>query len=565
MAGDAASLRDAALAELDRGNSDESERLFDAAITAAGGDARMLNSAANAALRSDRVDRAITLFRRAHEADPASAEFAVNLAIALARSGDDRGALDLLTGNEGRAGAEPRYWSTRAVQERACGLIDEAARSYDRCLAIEPGHPRALHGRARIALERGEADATPRYVRATEAAPGDAMAWLGRAQALDAAGDSGGAQEVARVLVAQLPGWTEALALLAQLRRDAGDDDFAGHFADAHVADPTNRAIVEAWCAALAGGDCFVSAADAAARGRRAMPNDPVLAMLEAAHAGEAGDDSRAARIFGEFESGTFESDDPDLLVERARHALRLRLPEQAEMLAARAIAAIPGHIVAWALRGIAWRLTGDARHEWLHGQDGMVRSMAIDLDPGDLAEIAGVLDRLHDGAPQMLGQSVRGGTQTRGALFARMEPELHLVHAALMRGLERYRQGLPPADAAHPLLAHRDAPWRITGSWSVRLGGAGMHTTHIHPRGIVSSALYLCVPPADPADDRAGWLQLGAPPPGLRLDLDPQFEIEPRAGYFALFPSTLYHGVRPFGAGKRMSIAFDVTRTDAP
>jgi hypothetical protein len=37
---------------------------------------------------------------------------------------------------------------------------------------------------------------------------------------------------------------------------------------------------------------------------------------------------------------------------------------------------------------------------------------------------------------------------------------------------------------------------------------------------------------------------------------------IRPHVGRLALFPSTLFHGTRPFSAGERMTVAFDVVLT---
>jgi hypothetical protein len=134
-------------------------------------------------------------------------------------------------------------------------------------------------------------------------------------------------------------------------------------------------------------------------------------------------------------------------------------------------------------------------------------------------------------------------------------------LHNAIRATLEDYRAALPPRDDSHPLLRHRDAAWRLAGSWSVRLSGGGdFHTAHIHPQGIVSSALYLVVPPTQGGDPQAGWLEIGRPPPDLRVDLPPLATVEPEPGYLALFPSTLYHGTRPFAAARRMTVAFDVT-----
>ncbi|MFV0643580.1 MAG: putative 2OG-Fe(II) oxygenase, partial [Sphingomonadaceae bacterium] len=81
---------------------------------------------------------------------------------------------------------------------------------------------------------------------------------------------------------------------------------------------------------------------------------------------------------------------------------------------------------------------------------------------------------------------------------------------------------------------------------------------------GIISSALYVDLPDKNFLKDHAGWLQLGAAPPDMRLpELQPLFEIEPKIGRLALFPSTLYHGTRRFESGTRMTVAYDVALQD--
>lgn len=141
-----------------------------------------------------------------------------------------------------------------------------------------------------------------------------------------------------------------------------------------------------------------------------------------------------------------------------------------------------------------------------------------------------------------------------------RHETEVRSIEDSFRRAVQQYRDALPPRDEGHPLLRHRDLEWHFAGSWSIRVFGGGRHTEHIHPQGLLSSAAYFVVPTVDPAGDpQAGWLELGRPPPDLRLDLPPLFAIKPVPGRCALFPSTLYHGTRPFGAGKRMTVAVDV------
>ena len=75
---------------------------------------------------------------------------------------------------------------------------------------------------------------------------------------------------------------------------------------------------------------------------------------------------------------------------------------------------------------------------------------------------------------------------------------------------------------------------------------------------GWFSSALYIVLPP-DLGREQAGWLTLGEPPPELGLGLAPARLIEPKPGRLALFPSTMWHGTKPFAEGERMTVAFDV------
>ncbi|MCB2057096.1 MAG: hypothetical protein KDE30_04185, partial [Novosphingobium sp.] len=79
------------------------------------------------------------------------------------------------------------------------------------------------------------------------------------------------------------------------------------------------------------------------------------------------------------------------------------------------------------------------------------------------------------------------------------------------------------------------------------------------HPQGWISAALYLAVP--EGLQGEAGQLALGESPADLGLNLPPHAMVNPRPGRIALFPSYMWHGTRPFGAGERMTIAFDIAR----
>lgn len=552
----AALLRDQAIAAARAGDGQRASVLFDQAVASAPRDASILNSAASHWARCGDSERATRLLRTAVAAEPEAAEPLLNLAILLTSAGDAAGALELLRPRERSMGGLRRYWSVRAGAERATGAKRDALASHELAVLIDPANPSALEGRARLALETG-IDAREHYRAALAAAPGQATAVLGYGQALEAAGEVDAARVVAERLVEQAPGWVDALEWLAELRWGAGErDDFTSHYASA-AALGGSIAVYSSWCRMLAGVDRFAEAAEVAAAARSALGDPPQLALLEAIHRGEAGDDEQAGEIFETLSLQTV-----DRQVHEARHLLRIGEPERAEMLTADAIAEVPDHVGAWALRDIAWRLTGDSRHEWLHGQPGLVAPMELELDEASLAAIVAFLDGLHDRSPTPVGQSVRGGTQTRGGLFDRHEPEVRWIEDSFRDAVAAYRAALPPEDPAHPLLRHRNAEWRFAGSWSIRVFSGGRHTEHIHAQGLVSSAAYFSVPPVEPAPDgdpNAGWLELGRSPPDLRLDLPALFSIEPRPGRCALFPSTLYHGTRRFSAGKRIAVATDV------
>jgi hypothetical protein len=161
------------------------------------------------------------------------------------------------------------------------------------------------------------------------------------------------------------------------------------------------------------------------------------------------------------------------------------------------------------------------------------------------------------------LNQSVRSGTQTEGHLFSRIEPEIRALRAIVRAAVANYSAALGPIPDEHPQ-AHASPvrEVRFSGSWSVRLAGSGFHTNHVHPRGWISSALYVGLPDTiDEGDPFGGWLVLGEPPAELGLDLPPVHKIRPKAGQLVLFPSWMWHGTRPFRSGERLTVAFDVAR----
>jgi hypothetical protein len=252
--------------------------------------------------------------------------------------------------------------------------------------------------------------------------------------------------------------------------------------------------------------------------------------------------------------------DDVNLLLRRIRNALRLRRPDQASALAEPLLATGDAHLAAPYL-SIAWRMTEDPRWAWLEGDERLVGVYDLGDVLPPLDGLAAQLRALHAGTHQPLEQSVRGGSQTDGNLLSRIEPQIRAVRRVIANAVEQHVAQLPPRDEMHPLLSRsRRAIVRFAGSWSIRLPAGGHHANHVHPEGWLSSALYIGLPSEDGfGTEHAGWLALGEHCGELGVHLPATRLIEPKPGRLALFPSSMWHRTRPFTAGERLAIAFDV------
>ncbi|MEO0591264.1 MAG: putative 2OG-Fe(II) oxygenase [Pseudomonadota bacterium] len=547
--------RSAIMTAMHSGNLDAARDLASKARDAFPNDARLAQLSGSIALKTNDPARAAEFFEAAVRLEPGSLAFVLDHTIALQRLGRHADVLSNLARYEAQGRFDIRYANTMAASYREMRNLAEAAFWYDHALSLDNRNRLALMGRSRVALERCEETALAFTDRALAVNPGDANLWLGKANALDMAGDHDGALLVARQIVEQAPGLIDGLSLLAQLRLARGDEDFASHYNDAASKQPQNPNIPLAHCSTLEGAGQSAQAADVASRARIAFPDISHFALLEALHRGSAGQWSEADAIFR-----TLEDTSAQRHLHEARHRLRGNAPDQAEALLEKVLAKQPWDIAAWALRGIAWRLLDDPRREWLHEQSGLVNFLPLAGESDLLERVIDHLHDLHARSPFPLGQSLRGGTQTRANLFDYASPVLGELAHAIKATLEEYRAGLPDHDATHPLLRHRASDWRFDGSWSVRLtGGSDHHAAHIHPAGIISSALYLVVPESAQEQGGGGALEVGRPATNLDLDLPPLATLQPRPGHLALFPSTLYHGTTPFKGEERMTVAFDV------
>jgi hypothetical protein len=94
-----------------------------------------------------------------------------------------------------------------------------------------------------------------------------------------------------------------------------------------------------------------------------------------------------------------------------------------------------------------------------------------------------------------------------------------------------------------------------------VRLHRSGYHTSHVHPRGWISSACYIELPDRMTTERSGeGILSFGAPGMITAPALPAELSVRPEVGRLVLFPSYFWHGTLPFYSDQpRLTVAFDV------
>lgn len=542
-----------AIVEQGLGNLAMAREQFEAAVRLAPSNAAIWNNFGNLLGRIGDESAALEAYDRALTLSPRFADAMFNRAILLLqleRRSEARGAfLALIDTSSG----DPRYWNGLAAVEKENGELKAAASAYDHAIAAAPDDRLALIGRARVALEREERDVLDRYRAARQVAPDDPELALDETEARLGRGDQAALDDLAG-LARSAPDWTRGQIALARMRWEQGDrSGYADHVEALLAAEPAREDLWRDYIQLLA--DCGepARAADAAQRARHERDDDGALQLVEAVHAGKAGQIERAEALLAALAPNM-----PGRRVHDAVHRIRRGELDRAIRLIEAVLEGERWNFAAWGIAELLYRKMGNARSEWLSGQPGLVGISQLPLGAADFEAADSLLLRLHRDTVEAIGQSVHGGTQTRWQLFDRTEPELARLRAAIECALADHVARLPARDATHPLLRHRDGRMTIGPSWSVRFLGAGHHVPHYHPKGLISSACYFRVPPSDGATGD-GWLEIGRPPADFLMDLDPIRVVAPEPGRLVLFPSYLFHGTRPFLAGERMSVAFDI------
>jgi Putative 2OG-Fe(II) oxygenase/Tetratricopeptide repeat len=446
-----------------------------------------------------------------------------------------------------------RFWHIKGLIHREQEQRELAIPALRRATELAPGEPLVAHGYARTLLEAG-LPSVEAFARALRLAPTNTDIVRGLASALVAEGRIGDAIEGLETVVRRSPLWTEGHTLLASMRWTNGErEGFTRSFDEALRSHPNSLDLRREQMIALLHAEQFSDVLERAQQGRAMFGAHPLFTAHEAVVRSESGEVEAADRLFAQLAP----LGEPNFDLRIVRHWLRSGRPQQAAELLDKWLDS-PDQEMFWPYAATAWRMTGDARAEWLEGDERLVGvyDLADRLPPLD--GLASILRGLHNLRSQPLAQSVRGGTQTDGNLFQRIEPQIVALREAVRSAVAEHARSLPELDPRHPLARRRPSRIAFSGAWSVRLQAGGSHANHVHPLGWLSSAFYVVLPP-DLGRENAGWLTLGQPQAELGVDLPPRRMVEPKPGRLALFPSWMWHGTRPFGEGERITVAFDV------
>ena len=447
-------------------------------------------------------------------------------------------------------------WQWKALLERSLDDREQALASFAEAARLSPATISIAHGHARTAFEAG-LDARPLYERAMSLAPRNGDILLGLAAARAARGEGQRAVSDLQAALEAAPAWLYGHEQLAQLMATEGRaNEATASLETALERFPTAQPLWETLLNVQLRRGAYESLADIVARARAAGINSPEFAIYEGIHAAEFDKEAFPPALFREGPANVGSV----LGRWRVRHLLRVGAIDD--------VVALIDHLLKtdqtaelWAYAATAWRLAGDPRSEWLEADPRFVTVADLSNDLPPIESVAETLRSLHVAKGEYLDQSVRGGTQTDGPLFCRIDPVIRQLRGAAVKAVETYVAQLPPVDPNHPLLRHqRDRRIRFSGSWSVRLRSEGHHSNHVHPQGWISSALYIALPDRSPGESPdAGSFTLGEPDAKLGIDLPPWRTIAPQVAHLVLFPSWMWHGTVPFAQGERLTVAFDV------
>lgn len=478
----------------------------------------------------------------------------LTLAAEALASNTEEQAIPLLTDAAERSPTDPALLSALALLHRGMDQREQALPLLERAVSLAPHDGALAQQLAQVSLEAG-VPATALFQRAIQILPTRPDLHLGLVSARLQEGEGAKAIDELEAMLAGNAGWYDGHAQFAQLAVFCGQGERMLATIDAALARfPQSGELHLRAINLLLDSDRHAQALERCNQALARFGEVPQLLLPKAVALDALGRRAEAAALFSALGSPT----ELGHAVWMVRHLLRSGHAAEASRELDRWLGQ-PGAEAFWPYAALAWRLTDDPRHSWLEEQESLVQVEDLDIDQAELDRIGSALEDLHEKSGRFLNQSVRGGTQTNGPLFALINPAVARLRERMRHAAARYTSAVG-VDLSHPTTGTMPTTRpRFAGSWSVRLRNAGHHTAHHHPEGCISAVFYVSVPTGLSGEE--GHLVLGEPPPDLGLALEARRTVAPQPGRVVLFPSWMWHGTRPFAAGKRLTVAFDIAR----
>lgn len=551
-----------------QGRLGDAETHYLRALDAEPADARTLNNYGILLRRLNRLDEAAAVFRRAIEIRPDYTEALIHHGEALVALGRHEEALEAIDQAVRYAPNNPRAHHLRGRCLKALGRPEAAVPAYRAALDLAPDYNEARHNLGVALRLAGRPDeAVACYREVLERQPDRAVTQFNLANALLDLGEVENAMRAYQATIVVRPDHLGAHSALNDLLWQQGRrDDYARSYEDAIHRAPQSIELRQQHARQLELVGSMAPAEQALKAAVRDLGDHPSFSHRLAVIAGQRGDPAEAVRQFDaaiRMSPGTeaYRQDYVVLLLTSGDYGRAAEQLDAWERLS-------PNDQAMWAYRGLLWRVTEDARADWLNDYERFVQPILLEPPATHrslksfLTQLGETLAALHPTAAHPLEQTLRGGTQTPGELLNRREPIIQALRQQIEKAVGSYIERLPD-DPDHPFLRRKAGGFAFSGSWSVRLKSDGFHVDHVHPKGWISSACYIELPNAMKSgaeDDRSGWIRFGQSPLNLGAADAVAKSVRPEEGRLVLFPSYAWHGTEAFASeAVRMTVAFDV------
>jgi tetratricopeptide (TPR) repeat protein len=525
-----------------------------------------LTTLAELLLVTGRSAEAVPLLQRAVQGSPPYPRAALLLARHYLDAGQPALALDVATPwcNGGKADEELSALHVAAYA--ALGRQNEAVANYRRLVALAPDNPIATHSLAVALNAASQAEEAERVARQTlsRTRPTAALHHT-HARSLITLERFDQAELALRECVRLAPHLAEAHNSLAQLIwMRTGNIVEATRVLDQALEKYQHDDALWATKAALLQGAGDARGSYTCLAERAARPQAPPMLLIRAGMAALEFDPVTALRLAEQ----AMQAQPNNPTARKLLCAACLGVGDGAKAMAecATLLESTPDDQYLIAMQTTALRLLNDARYEEMCDYDKMVLSTPLETPAGwsditsFLTELTSRLNALHNPhGHRLLYQSLRQGTETTQDLSRSQDPVIQALFHAFAAPIASYRDHIGQGEDA--LRRRNRGASRYNGSWSVRLHSEGFHTSHVHPRGWISSACYIQLPDSMRAGQTGeGILSFGAPGMVTTPSLDAELSVRPEVGLLVLFPSYFWHGTLPFHSEQpRLTVAFDV------